>query len=152
MLWTNVLLAYDNSPTALRAAEYVGQMFSKVDGVKVALFTVYDRIPDYDMVETPFTNKVRSNIEALKRDKAEVTAGLEEIKKHLCRLGFDESQLSIHTMERKKGVAKDIVEMVKAGGYGTVVLGSRGERSSIFGTLANDVLKSLSEVTVVAVA
>ncbi|ADK85108.1 UspA domain protein [Desulfarculus baarsii DSM 2075] len=152
MLWTSVLLAYDNSPTALRAVEYVGQMFSKVEGVKVTVFTVYEKIPEYDMVETPFTNKVRSNIEALRRDKAEVTAGLEEVKKHLCRMGFEDSQVTIQTMERKKSVAKDIVEMVRAGGFGTVVLGSHGQKGSIFGSIANDVLKSLKDVSVVAVA
>lgn len=152
MLWTNVLLAYDNSQTALRAVEYVGQMFSKVDGVKVTIFTVYDKVPDYEMVETPFTNKVRSNIESIKRDRSSVEQNMEESKKHLCRMGFDEEQIKVKAMERKKGVAKDIVEMVKSGGYGTVVLGSRGERSGIFGTLAGNVLKGLSEVTVVAVA
>ena len=152
MLWTNVLLAYDNSQTALRAVEYVGQMFSRVEGVKVTIFTVYDKVPDYEMVETPFTNKVRSNIESIKRDRASVEQNMAESKKHLCRMGFDEDQIKMTAMERKKGVAKDIVEMVRNGGFGTVVLGSRGDRSSIFGSLATSVLKNISEVTVVAVA
>lgn len=152
MLWTNVLLAYDNSQTALRAVEYVGQMFSRVEGVKVTIFTVYDKVPDYEMVETHFTKKVRSNIESIKRDRASVEQNMEESKKHLCRMGFDDEQIKVAAMERKKGVAKDIVEVVRTGGFGTVVLGSRGERSSIFGSLSTSVLNNLSEVTVVAVA
>jgi hypothetical protein len=62
MLWNHILLAYDNSQQALRAVEYVGQMFGRVDNVKLTLFGVYDKVPEHDMIDTPFTDQVRARI------------------------------------------------------------------------------------------
>lgn len=37
MLWTKILIAFDSSQGSWRAVEYVGQMFGRVDGIKVNL-------------------------------------------------------------------------------------------------------------------
>lgn len=154
MLWTNVLLAYDNSQTALRAVEYVGQMFSKVEGVKVTLFSVYEKVPDYDMVDTHFTQQVKGNIRALERDKESGRLKMDEAKKHLVRLGFAEDQVQIKYIEKKKSIPKQIIDEVQAGQYGTVVVGRRGEsniRNMLFGSVSGSVIGNLTGATICVV-
>lgn len=154
MLWSNVLLAYDNSAPALRAVEYVGQMFSKVDGAKVTIFSVYDKLPEYDMIDTHFTQQVKSRIHALERDRQKQADQLEDCKKHLVRMGFDADQIKIKHVERKKNVPRDIIDEVKNGGYGTVVIGRRGQSNvtqMLFGSVASTVITNLSGASVVVV-
>lgn len=154
MLWTNVLLAYDNSQTALRAVEYVGQMFSKVDGAKVCLFSVYEKVPDYDMVDTPYTQQVKGRIRALEREKESGRQRMEEAKKHLLRMGFSEDHIQMKYAEKKKSIPKQIIDEVKKGQYGTVVVGRRGEsniRNMLFGSVSASVISNLSGATICVV-
>jgi nucleotide-binding universal stress UspA family protein len=152
MLWTNILLAYDNSQASLRAVEYVGQMFSQVEGARVILYSVYDKPPEYDMVETPFTNQVKGRIQALHREKEEGRLRLEEAKRHLVKLGFSEDQVSLEYVEKKKSVAKQIVDKARQEQCGTVVIGRQGDvRSLVFGSVAESVIGSISGATVCVV-
>lgn len=154
MLWTNVLLAYDNSQTALRAVEYVGQMFTKVEGVKVTLFSVYEKVPDYDMVDTHFTQQVKGRIQALEREKESGRLQMDEAKSHLLRLGFADDQIHIKYIEKQKSIPKQIIDEVKAGQYGTVVVGRRGEnniKNMLFGSVSGSVIGNLTGATICVV-
>lgn len=154
MLWTNVLLAYDNSQTALRAVEYVGQMFTKVEGVKVTLFSVYEKVPEYDMVDTHFTKQVKGRIQALEREKESGRLQMDEAKNHLLRLGFADDQIHIKYIEKQKSIPKQIIDEVKAGQYGTVVVGRRGEnniKNMLFGSVSGSVIGNLTGATICVV-
>jgi nucleotide-binding universal stress UspA family protein len=154
MLWTNVLLAYDNSQTALRAVEYVGQMFSKVEGAKVTLFSVYEKVPEYDMVDTPYTQQVKGRIRALEREKESGRMRMDEAKNHLLRMGFNEDQIQVKYVEKKKSIPKQIIDEVKKGQYGTVVVGRRGEsniRNMLFGSVSASIISNLTGATICVV-
>lgn len=154
MLWTNVLLAYDNSQPALRAVEYVGQMFSKVEGVKVTLLSVYDKVPEFDMVDTHFTQQVKGRIQALEREKESGRMKMDEAKNHLLRLGFVEDQIKVKYVEKQKSVPKQIIDEVKNGQYGTVVVGRRGQsniKNMLFGSVASSVISNLTGATICVV-
>ncbi|MCB2226626.1 MAG: universal stress protein [Desulfarculaceae bacterium] len=154
MLWNQILLAYDNSQQALRAVEYVGQMFGRVDNVKVTLLGVYDKVPEYDMVQTPFTDQVKARISVLEREREKGRESMEEAKKHLVRMGFAEDQVKVKYMEKTKGVAKDIIDEVKKGGYGTVVLGRKGVSNltgMLFGSVSSGVIGNLQGATICVV-
>jgi nucleotide-binding universal stress UspA family protein len=154
MLWTNVLLAYDNSQTALRAVEYVGQMFSKVEGVKVTLLSVYDKVPEFDMVDTHFTQQVKGRIQALEREKESGRMKMDEAKNHLLRLGFVEDQIQIKYVEKEKSIPKQIIDEVKNGQYGTVVVGRRGQsniKNMLFGSVSSSVISNLTGATICVV-
>lgn len=154
MLWNQILLAYDSSQQALRAVEYVGQMFGRVDNVKVVLFGVYDKVPGHDMVDTPFTDKVRASISALERKRDKGRQNLGEAKKHLVRMGFGEDQVKVRYAEKTKSVAKDIIDEVKSGGYGTVVLGRKGVGNlagMLLGSVSSGVIGSLVGATICVV-
>lgn len=154
MLWTNVLLAYDNSQSALRAVEYVGQIFSKVEGAKITLYSVYDKVPSTDMVDTPFTGQVKGRIRTMELDKEKGRMHMEEALKHLLRQGFKEEQVKLIYTERKKSIAKQIIDQVQKGGFGTVVLGRRGQsniRQMLFGSVSGTVIANLTGATVCVV-
>ena len=154
MLWNHILLAYDNSQQALRAVEYVGQMFGRVDNVKLTLFGVYDKVPEHDMIDTPFTDQVRARISNLERERDKGRQHMEEAKKHLVRMGFSEDQVKIKYVEKNKGVAKDIIDEVKSGGYGTVVLGRKGMSNlagMLLGSVSSGVIGNLVGATVCVV-
>ena len=151
MLWNQILLAYDNSQQALKAVEYVGHMFGRVDNVKVTLFSVHEKVPDYDMVETPFTDQVRSRISAMERERDKGLEHMEEAKKHLMRMGFSDDQITVKYTEKKKGVAKEILDEVTSGGYGTVVLGRKGASNlagMLFGSVSGAVIGNLVGATI----
>lgn len=151
MLWNQILLAYDNSQQALKAVEYLGQMFNRVDNVKVTLFSVYEKIPEPDMEDTHFTSQVRARISALEREKEKGRSHMDEAKKHLIRMGFRDDQITLKYVEKKKSVAKEIIDEVHAGGYGTVVLGRRGMSNlsgMLFGSVSSGVVGNLSGVTI----
>lgn len=154
MLWNQILLAYDNSQQALRAVEYVGQMFGRVDNVKVIIFGVYDKVPEHDMVDTVFTDQVRARISVLEREKEKGRNNLDEAKKLLLRKGFSDDQVKVKYVEKKKGVAKDIIDEVKSGGYGTVVLGRKGVSNlagMLFGSVSSGVIGNLVGATICVV-
>ncbi len=154
MLWTNVLLAYDNSQSALRAVEYVGQIFSNVEGAKVTVYSVYEKVPSADMADTHFTGQVKGRIRALEREKEKGRMHMDEAKKHLMRQGFKEEQISMIYTERKRSIPKQIIDEVKKGGYGTVVLGRRGQsniRQMLFGSVSGTVISNLTGATICVV-
>ncbi|MCF8031456.1 MAG: universal stress protein [Desulfarculaceae bacterium] len=154
MLWNQILLAYDNSQQALRAVEYVGQMFGRVDNVKLTLFGVYDKVPDHEMVQTPFTDQVKARISVLERERDKGREHMEEAKKHLVRMGFSDDQIKTKYVEKNKNVAKDIIDEVLKGGYGTVVLGRKGVSNltgMLFGSVASGVIGNLQGATICVV-
>lgn len=154
MLWTNVLLAFDSSQAAFRAVEYVGQMFGKLKEVKLTVLWVYEKIPEHDMVATHFTDQVKARISSFERQREEGIIRMDEAKKHLLKLGFSEDQITLKAVEKKKGVARDLEEEIKKGGYGTVVLG-RGKASAVrnllVGSVATNVIDRLSGVSIIVV-
>ncbi|MFZ5587260.1 MAG: universal stress protein [Thermodesulfobacteriota bacterium] len=154
MLWSNVLLAYDCSPAALKAVEYVGQMYAKVEGVKITILSIYEKVPSPDLGDSISTPRVREGILALERGKEKGRLVLEEAKKQLVRMGLAEDRITVKYVEKKKSVAKQIIDEVKKGGYGTVVLGRRGESNlkyMLFGSVAGSVVSNLTGASIVVV-
>lgn len=154
MLWSNVLLAYDCSPAALRAVEYVGQMYAKVEGVKVTILSIYEKVPSPDLGDTVYSKRAKEGILALERGKEKGRLVLEEAKKQLVRMGLAEDRITLVYAEKKKSVAKQIIDEVKKGGFGTVVLGRRGEsnlKHMLFGSVAGSVVGNLTGASIVVV-
>jgi len=155
MKWNKILLAYSCSPNGLRVVDYVGRMYRQLKGVKVTLFYVYDKLPDNtDFSDTPVTDKLKSAISSLKRRQEEYRHHMEESKKRLLKMGFAEDQVDVKFVEKKKNVARQIIEEVQKGGYGTVVMGRRGRgnfTSMVFGSVSNAVIQNLSGVPITIV-
>lgn len=154
MLWSKVLVAFDSSPEAWRAVEYAGQIYGRLEDVKIRLVWVYDKVPEHDMVETPFTDQVKGRISAMERERAEGIQKLEEAVKQLIRAGLPEDMVKSKAIEKKKGVAKDLVAEAMAGDFGTVILGgtARGVVSgALLGSVCSGVVAHIKDAAVVLV-
>lgn len=155
MKWNKILLAYSCSPNGLRVVDYVGHMYRHMEGVRATLFYVYGKLPNYaDFNDSPVTGKLQTAIASLENQRDEERRHMELSKKRLMEMGVDEDQIEIKFIERKKNVARQIIDEAKKGGYGTVVMGRRGRgnfTSMMFGSVSNAVIQNLNGVPITIV-
>ncbi|RJX28700.1 MAG: universal stress protein [Desulfarculus sp.] len=128
-----VLCAVDGSEGSLKAVDHMAFMLGENPECRITLFHVGATLGDYCTLE--FENK-------------ELAAGIEKDIMHaqarcmddfyarahkiLMDSGFTPEQIETKTKEGGLGVAGAILDEVRRGDYGTVVLGRRGENASFF--------------------
>ncbi len=152
-----ILVAFDESENAMRAAEFVAKSM-KPDG-KITLFGV---IPDTAAIcnmqspeLTPYFVSQQINfctIEDKKRDL--INEAMKKAKAHLLEAGFRDEDVSVmvHTIE--KGVARDIIIEANRG-YDAVVLGRKGLsglQEFFLGSVAQKVLHGCKEASVLLIS
>jgi nucleotide-binding universal stress UspA family protein len=111
--WEKILIAVDDSEDSLEAVEYAGRMIGR--GKKVTLFNVLDTESGIDMAAK------------------EMEGLLTQAKGQLQGAGISEDDIEIRVAIKKKGVAEDILEEVKKGEYGSIILGRRSVSRSHLG-------------------
>jgi 2,4-dienoyl-CoA reductase-like NADH-dependent reductase (Old Yellow Enzyme family)/nucleotide-binding universal stress UspA family protein len=122
--WEKILIAMDDSEGSLTAVEYAGQMICK--GQKVTLFHVL------------------TTEEEMKIAKKKMEDFLAQVKGHLQDMGMNENDIEIKIATKEKGVAEDILEEVKGGEYGSIILGKRGisrARQLLFGSVSSYIVQ-----------
>ena len=123
-----ILVAFDDSENAMRAVEYVAQVFS--GDHEITLFNVIPdtaAICDMNSPElTPHFLVQQQNFCVFEEKKKElVKDALEKAKAILLNGRFEEGKIRVKIVPKKKGIARDIVNEAKTG-YDTIVLGRRG--------------------------
>lgn len=123
-----ILVAIDDSDNASRAVELVAKSFS-TDNTIVLYNVLLDTaaLCRMDSPElTPLFRSQQSNFCALEDKKRElVTAAIQRAKDVLLSYGWQADQIEIKIENKKKGVARDILDEAEKG-YQLVVLGRRG--------------------------
>lgn len=122
--WEKILIAVDDSEDSFEAVEYAGRMIGR--GKKVTLFNVLDTESGIDMA--------KKKMEDL----------LTQAKGHLQGAGISEDDIEIKVAIKKNGVAEDILEEVKKGEYGSIILGRRSVSRShqlLFGSIPNYIVR-----------
>ena len=122
--WEKILIAMDDSEDSLKAVEYACHMISK--GQKVTLFNVLTTERGIEIAE--------KKVEGL----------LAQTKGYLQGTGINENDIEIKVAIKKKGVAEDILEEVKKGEYGSIILGKRHvsrTRQLLFGSISNYIVQ-----------
>jgi nucleotide-binding universal stress UspA family protein len=69
----------------------------------------------------------------------------------LLETGIPKEAISIHVRKENAGVARDILDEIKEGGYDTVILGRRGispARQFLFGSVSKKVVQNTNDCTV----
>ena len=69
----------------------------------------------------------------------------------LVEADIPEESIAIQIQKETAGVAHDILDVIKAGGYDTVILGRRGlsrARQLLFGSVSNKVVQNTNDCTV----
>ncbi len=122
--WEKILIAMDDSEDSLEAVEYAGHMIG--NDQKITLFNVLTSEREIEIA--------KKKMEAL----------LAQAKGHLQGTGINENDIEIKVAIKKKGVSHDILEEVKKGEYGSIILG-KGSASRthqlLFGSISNYIVQ-----------
>lgn len=145
---TNIMMALDGSENSLRAVDHLCCLVGQNPKIRVTLFHVMPRLVDYCAVD--FDDK-EDTIQKL------ITQGNRRCVEHFYahaqkkfeEAGLQEKQLDIKVTKRTVNVAKAILDEVKKGDYGTVVLGRRGTSKAFYmGSVSRHILDKISNRTV----
>ena len=151
-----ILVAMDDSENAMRAVEFLAK--TSLPDHEITLFSV---IPDTaaicEMNSPELTPHFLSHqvefcsMEDKKRELLE--KAVQEAKDTLQKAGFDENNISIKVMTRKKGTARDIIDEAHTG-YDTVVMGKKGLsgiKEFFLGSVSQKVLHGAKDMSVLLV-
>ena len=152
----NILVAFDDSENAMRAVEYIAKSFSPDN--KITLFSVIQDTAALCEMNSPelttYFLSQQSTFCALEDKKIKlVEEAMGKAKDILVRAGFDETDVAVKVQNKKKGVARDIVNEAHSG-YDLIVLGRRGLsgiQEFFFGSVSHKVLSSAKDISVLVV-
>lgn len=151
-----ILVAIDDSENAMRAVEFIAKSFTPDH--KITLFSVILDTPAIcDMNNpslTPYFMAQKTAFCSVEDKKtALVREALQKAKALLIKAGFEEENIAIKVEDKKKGVARGIVQEADLG-YDTIILGRRGLsgiKEFFLGSVSQKVLQSAKTVSVVLV-
>ena len=151
-----ILIAVDDSENAMRAVEYVADSFSKENSL--TLFSIVLDTPAIcDMNSPSLTPYFMSQKDVFctveDQKKLLVKDALKKAKEVLLEAGFKEGKITVKLEDKKKGIARGIVDEAKSG-YDTIVLGRRGLsgiKEFFLGSVAMKVLHSAADISVLLV-
>jgi nucleotide-binding universal stress UspA family protein len=119
----------DETSHTLELAHYVGTMLEGLEDVEM-LFYHYCAPFTGDLSPEERRKLKEAEERAVEREKEEMSHFFEESKQLLMDLGFEEENVNFEFQHEKsarpKKVTQAILEKVKKGGYGTLVIGRKG--------------------------
>ena len=145
-----ILLALDGSDRAFETIRYISEL-QPFRNKKVVLFSVMDRIPEsyWDLERQPNLGRRIRDIRAWQEsNRTRIQKYMEDAAQRLVKAGFPADAVKTKIQERKKGIARDIVEEAKRG-YDAVALGRKGMskvRGLVLGSVATKLLEKVAFV------
>ena len=127
-----ILIAVDTSENAMKAVKYAAEQLGNES--KVTLFHVFFKTPLLEFQEDEilqhhylsFSGSSKDFKDWLMTQKLAAEDSLDKAKNILIEAGLPPENIEIRIEERKTGVAADILNKVKEGGYDTLIIGRRG--------------------------
>ena len=107
-----LLLAVDGSDYALNAIKYISTL-TPFHKMKVVLFNVFSPVPEsyLDLEKDPqFTRAARGVLAWEMQRKKEIQEYMRQARQTLMRSGFSPDAVSVKIQDRKKGIARDILQ------------------------------------------
>ncbi len=152
-----ILIAMDESDNSARAVEFVGKCIKQ--DADILLFSVLLNTEAMCAMQgpalTPYFVAEQSSFCILEDKKKELMKeALEKARQKLIQQGFDEKRIKTKTVERNKGIARDIISEANSGGFDLVVLGRRGLSGImefIMGSVSQKVLHGVHKASVLLV-
>jgi len=159
MNFKKILLAVDASENAMRAVEYVGAIVGGGSGFEVQLLCI-ERLPHRDLF--PDEDEWKT---ACEMTRSEMKAFFDKTRNRLVEMDVPDSVISeqyvsscfspfqngVRQCSRGTSIALEIMDALKAGGFGTVVIGRRGVSKAeefLFGSVSNKIIHSAKDCTV----
>lgn len=124
-----ILIALDDSSSALRAVEYAGTQFSGRENVQIGLVHVLPNLPAIFWDEGHILNedekKERKKVvdKWIDDRKAKMEPVFRKATEILTQAGFTASQITTKSISDSTDISESILEEAKDSGYQTVVIG-----------------------------
>ena len=140
-----IMLAVDGSKNSLRAVDHVIDMVGATPDLRLTLFHVIPYLRHYYSVDFERENPRLQEI-LQREDKRRMERFYEKVHDRFERAGLKKSQIEIKTNTRSYQISTAILDETRTGGYGTVVMGRRGERDAFFtGRIAMRLVQKVSD-------
>jgi len=140
----NMLIAIDGSADSVNLLDYVLTMVGPNPDLHLTLFHVLPSLRHYYSVDFHRANPHLEEIvkrKDLERMDAFYSQAFDKLKKH----GIQDTQVRTMTSKAIEDVSTAVLREAKSGGYGTVVIGRRGEREAFFtGRIAMRLIQKIS--------
>ena len=144
-----VLIAMDETSHTVNLARYVGNMLKGLEDVSV-LFYHYCAPFSEDISSEERKNLKELEKRAIEREQREMSHYFEDAKKALLDLGFAEKSVAYEFQYdqsgRPKKVTQAILDKVKKGGFGTLVIGRKGSSHAREVRLGSVAMRTVGEV------
>jgi nucleotide-binding universal stress UspA family protein len=127
-----ILIAIDASENSLKAVKYAAGILGSES--EVTLYHVFFKLPHRDIQESDllphhhisFSGTTTDFKKWVAEQRAAAEEALDNAKNILIEGGLNPENVKTKIEERKQGVATDILNELKDGGYDTVIVGRRG--------------------------
>jgi nucleotide-binding universal stress UspA family protein len=144
---TNVMAAVDGSESSLRAVDHLCFMLMDNPEINITIFHVAAKIGDYCEIDFNDTGGELEKL-VIEGDKRCVQSFYTHAFKKFKDAGIGEDRILIKEVKPRMNVGKAIINELKKGNYGTVVLGRRGiSRSFFMGKVSEYVIGKIENCT-----
>ncbi len=143
-----VLCAVDASEGSIRAVDHLGFMLSGNKDCRVTLFHASPNLSALKALDMEPGQTGLLSQDIMQDDLARMAGFYEEARRLLAQSGLEPDQVEMVSRE-SPGVAKAIMDELRQGQYGTVVLGRRGEGKAFWlGHVSDRILRNCQEAAV----
>lgn len=157
-LMRKILVALDDSTSAMRAVEYAGSQFSGIGDLEIALVHVLPNLPAMFWDEGHILNdeekkerkKVVDKWIAVRKEKIESV--FKKASEVLIRAGIQASQIQTKSISDSTDIPASIVETAKDGGYQTILVGRCNHTTRhLLGSVSGKIMNQASGLAVTVI-
>ncbi len=141
-----ILVAVDGSQASLRAVDHLSHMVQGNPEVEITFLHVSPKLLDYCTID--LKQEDASTLESALREEAGkcIDDFIGKARSLLSEAGISEDQVRFKSKTTKLAVARAIKDEAARGGFGTVVVGRRGEQKAFFmGSVSNKLLQTMGK-------
>lgn len=155
MITEKILVPVDGSDRSLKTVRYIARLDPFV-GMRIVLFHVFNSVPEsyWDLEKDPrSTSTVRQVRSWESQQKKNIQIFMERSRQLLMKAAFPADGVEIKVLNRKKGIARDIIREA-CNGYDAVVTrrrGMTGLRGIVLGSVATKLIEKLSFLPLILV-
>ncbi|OGW42082.1 MAG: hypothetical protein A2010_05740 [Nitrospirae bacterium GWD2_57_9] len=153
-----ILIALDDSASAMRAVEYAGSQFAGIGDLEIALVHVLPNLPAMFWDEGHILNDEEKKERKKVVDKwvADRKAKIETVFKNageaLARAGVKASQVRTKSISDSTDVSSSLLEAAKDGGYQTLIVGRCNHTARhLLGSVSGKIVNQASGTAVTVV-
>jgi len=117
-----VLVPFNLAVDDDRSLDVVTRLFLNKENAVTTLFFACNPVPDLDVRKNPYMERMAQNLAYRRQLLRDQESSLEDVKNRLVERGFPHGRVKTLFRPLKKGVAQDIIFLVRDKGFHAVVL------------------------------